>query len=144
MGGNLVFRNTLVVTQFIVSIVLLVGTAVVYRQLHFIKNMNLGFEKRNLVYVPFSGELWNKMDALKSELKQHPLTNDYSIISDLPTELVTGTIDVIWEGKDPKSQIVFPSMDVDENFTNVFQMKVLNGRSFSSALKGDKHELRIK
>jgi putative ABC transport system permease protein len=137
MGGNLVFRNTLVVTQFIVSIVLLVGTAVVYRQLHFIKNMNLGFEKRNLVYVPFSGELWNKMDALKSELKQHPLTNDYSIISDLPTELITGTIDVIWEGKDPKSQIVFPSMDVDENFTNVFQMKVLNGRSFSSAFKGD-------
>jgi putative ABC transport system permease protein len=137
LGGNLVFRNTLVVTQFIVSIVLLVGTAVVYRQLHFIKNMNLGFEKRNLVYVPFSGELGNKMDALKSELKQHPLTNDYSIISDLPTELITGTIDVIWEGKDPKSQIVFPSMDVDENFTNVFQMKVLNGRSFSTAFKGD-------
>ena len=137
MGGNLVFRNTLVVTQFIVSIVLLVGTAVVYRQLHFIKNMNLGFEKRNLVYVPFSGELGNKIDALRSELKQHPLTNDYSIISDLPTELITGTIDVVWEGKDPKSQIVFPSMDVDENFTNVFQMKVLNGRSFSTAFKGD-------
>jgi putative ABC transport system permease protein len=137
LGGNLIFRNTLVVTQFIVSIVLLVGTAVVYRQLHFIKNMNLGFEKRNLVYVPFSGELWNKLDAIKSELKQQPLTNDYSIISDLPTELVTGTIDVIWDGKDPKSQIVFPSMDVDENFTNVFQMKVLNGRSFSTAFKGD-------
>jgi putative ABC transport system permease protein len=137
MGGNLVFRNTLVVIQFIVSIVLLVGTAVVYQQLHFIKNMNLGFEKRNLVYVRMSGELWNKLDAIKTELKQHPLTNDYSIISDLPTELVTGTIDVQWQGKDPKSQIVIPSMDVDENFTNVFQMKVLNGRSFSSLFKGD-------
>ncbi|HEY4935845.1 MAG TPA: ABC transporter permease [Puia sp.] len=137
VGGNLVFRNTLVITQFIVSIVLLVGTAVVYRQLHFIKNMNLGFEKRNLVYVPFSGELWNKVDAIRSELKQDPLTNDYSIISDLPTELVTGTIDIVWEGKDPKSQIVFPSIDVDENFTNVFQMKILNGRSFSTAFRGD-------
>ncbi len=137
MGGNLVFRNTLVVVQFIVSIVLLVGTVVVYQQLHFIKNMNLGFEKRNLVYVRMSGELWNKLDAIKTELKQRPLTSDYSIISDLPTELVTGTIDVQWEGKDPKSQIVIPSMDVDENFTNVFQMKVLNGRSFSSAFKGD-------
>ncbi len=137
MGGNLVFRNTLVVIQFIVSIVLLVGTAVVYQQLHFIKNMNLGFEKRNLVYVRMSGELWNKLDAIKTELKQHPLTNDYSIISDLPTELITGTIDVQWPGKDPKSQIVIPSMDVDENFTNVFKMKVLNGRSFAYGFKGD-------
>jgi putative ABC transport system permease protein len=136
-GGNLIFRNTLVVIQFIVSIVLLVGTGVVFQQLHFIKNMNLGFEKRNLVYSRFTGELWNKMSALKTELKQNPLTSEFSIISDLPTELVTGTIDVQWEGKDPKSQIVIPSMDVDENFANVFQMKVLSGRSFSQAFAGD-------
>ena len=107
MGGNLVFRNTLVVIQFIVSIVLLVGTAVVYQQLHFIKNMNLGFEKRNLVYVRMSGELWNKLDAIKTELKQHPLTSDYSIISDLPTELVTGTIDVQWQGKIRNPKLLF-------------------------------------
>src|SRR5450631_2121500 len=137
MGGNLVFRNGLVVTQFIVSIVLLVGTSVVYRQLQFIKNMNLGFEKRNLLYVPMTGELWNKLDALKSELKQHPLTNDYSIISDLPTNLVTGSVDIQWEGKDPKSQIVFPTMNVDENFTNVFQMTLLSGRSFSNDFRAD-------
>jgi putative ABC transport system permease protein len=137
MGGNLVFRNALVVTQFIVSIVLLVGTTVVYKQLHFIKNMNLGFEKRNLVYTHMTGELWNKMDAIKSELKQNSLTNDYSIISDLPTELITGTVDINWEGKDPKSQIVFPNIDVDENFITVFQMKILNGRSFSNSYKAD-------
>jgi ABC-type antimicrobial peptide transport system permease subunit len=137
MGGNLIFRNGLVVTQFIVSIVLFVGTSVVYRQLHFIKNMNLGFEKRNLLYVPMTGDLWNKQDAIKIELKQHPLTSDYSIISDLPTNLVTGTVAVEWEGKDPKSQIVFPSMDVDENFVHAFEIKVLNGRGFSSAFKAD-------
>ncbi len=137
MGGNLVFRNGLVVTQFIVSIVLLVGTSVIYRQLHFIKNMNLGFEKRNLLYIPMTGELWNKLDAIKSELKQHPLTSDYSIVSDLPTNLVTGTVNIDYEGKDPKSQVVIPSMDVDENFANVFQLAILNGRSFSTAFKAD-------
>lgn len=137
VGGNLVFRNGLVITQFTVSIVLLVGTTVIYKQLHFIKNMNLGFEKRNLLYVPMTGELWNKLDAIKSELKQHPLTSDYSIVSELPTNLVTGTVNIDYEGKDPKSQVVIPSMDVDENFTNVFQMTVLNGRGFSTAFKGD-------
>jgi putative ABC transport system permease protein len=137
MGGNLVFRNTLVVVQFVVSIVLLVGTAVVYRQLNFIKNMNLGYEQKNLIYVRMTGELWNKISAIKTELKQHPQTSDYSMVSDLPTTLVTGTINIDWEGKDPKSQIVFPSMDVDENFFNVFQMKMLSGRGFSPAFKAD-------
>jgi hypothetical protein len=103
--------------------------------------MNLGFEKRNLIYVPMSGDLWNKQDALKSELRQHPLTSDYSIISDLPTQLNTGTISIEWEGKDPRSQYVFPSIDVDENFIDVFQMKILNGRSFSNTFKGDSSSL---
>jgi len=135
--GNLLFRNGLVVTQFVVSIILLVGTAVVYKQLNFIKNKNLGFEKSNLLYVPMTGDIWSKQQALKTELLQNPLTSDYSIISDLPANLTTGTVDVEWEGRDPKSQIVIPSMDVDENFIRVFAMKMLNGRSFSAAFKGD-------
>ncbi|MES1216414.1 MAG: ABC transporter permease [Bacteroidota bacterium] len=137
MGGNLLFRNGLVVTQFIVSIVLLAGTVVVYKQLQFIKDRNLGFEKANLLYMPFSGDMWNKKDALKTELTQNPLTADFTIISDLPTNLTSGTVNVQWEGKDPNSQTVFPSMDVSEDFINVFQMKILSGRGFSREFKAD-------
>jgi len=137
LGGNLIFRNALVVTQFIVSIVLLVGTAIVYNQLKFIKNKNLGFEKANLLYIEMTGELWSKQQALKNELKQNPLTSDFTIINDLPTNLTSGTVNIVWEGKDPKSQIVFPSMFVSEDFFDVFKMKILNGRSFSTAFKGD-------
>jgi putative ABC transport system permease protein len=136
-GGNLLFRNGLVVTQFVVSIILLVGTAVVYKQLNFIKNKDLGFDKSNLLYMRMIGDIWGKQSALKSELSQSPITSDYSIISDLPTALVTGTIAVQWEGKDPKLQIVIPSIFVDENFIKVFQTKLLTGRSFSSSFKGD-------
>jgi ABC-type antimicrobial peptide transport system permease subunit len=128
--GNLLFRNGLVVTQFVVSIILLVGTAVVYRQLNFIKTKNLGFEKSNLLYIPMTGDIWNKQQALKATLQQNPFTSNFTIISDLPTALVSGTTDVQWEGKDPKSQVVIPSIDVDENFIDVFQMKMLNGRTF--------------
>jgi hypothetical protein len=83
MGGNLIFRNGLVVVQFVVSIMLLAGTAIVYRQLNFIKSMNLGFDKSNLLYLPMAGEMWNKQQALKAELKQNPLTSNYAITSDL-------------------------------------------------------------
>ncbi len=137
MGGNRLFRNGLVILQFVVSIVLLAGTAVVYKQLNFIKNMNLGFERSNLLYLPMSGEMWNKQQAFKSELKQNPLTANYTITNDLPTNLTSGTVNVIWEGKDPNSQIVFPTLFVDEGFFNVFKMKILNGRVFSPAFKAD-------
>jgi putative ABC transport system permease protein len=137
MGGNLLFRNGLVVTQFIVSIVLLAGTVVVYKQLQFIKNRNLGFEKENLLYMPMTGDIWNKQHALKTELGQNPLTNNFTIISELPANLTSGTVNIHWEGKDPKSQTVFPSMDVSENFIDVFQMKIISGRSFSTAFKAD-------
>jgi predicted permease len=137
MGGNLIFRNGLVVVQFVVSIVLLAGTAIVYRQLTFIKHMNLGFEKSNLLYMSMAGEMWNKQQALKSQLKQNPLTANYTITNDLPTNLTSGTVNVQWEGKDPKSQIVFPTLFIDEGFMDVFQMKMLSGRSFSAEFKAD-------
>lgn len=135
--SNLVFRNGLVITQFVVAIVLLVGTAFVYQQLQFIKNKNLGFEKSNLLYIPMNGEIWNKQQALKSALQQSPLTSDFSVISEIPTALISGTLDVNWEGKDPKSQIVIPSMDVDENFIDLFKMKMLTGRHFTTTFNGD-------
>ena len=136
-GGSLLFRNTLVVTQFIVSIVLLVGTVVVYRQLNFIRNRNMGFEKENLLYMPMTGDMWRQQEAMKAALKQNPLTTNYTIIGDLPTNLTSGTIDVVWEGKDPKLQTVFPSISITENFIDVFRMKLLSGRSFSPSFKGD-------
>ena len=137
MGGNLILRNGLVVVQFVVSIILLAGTAVVYRQLTFIKDMNLGFDKSNLLYMPMAGEMWNKQQALKAALKQNPFTANYTVTNDLPTNLTSGAVDVQWEGKDPKSQIVFPTLFVDEGFINVFQMTMLSGRSFSVDFKAD-------
>jgi putative ABC transport system permease protein len=87
MGGNLLFRNTLVVVQFMVSIILLVGTVVIYNQLKFIRDRNPGFEKANLLYIPMSGDIWGKQQAFKNELSQNPLTSNFAVTSDLPTNL---------------------------------------------------------
>lgn len=137
MGGNLLFRNGLVVTQFIVSIILLIGTVTIYNQLQFIKNRNPGFAKDNLLYMPMTGDIYGKQQTLKTELKRNPLTSDFTIVSDLPINLISGTIGVQWEGKDPRSQIVIPSINVDENFTHVFKMTLLSGRSFSPGFIAD-------
>ncbi len=136
-GGNLNLRNTLVILQFVICIVLLVGTAVVYRQLNYIKDMNLGFDKSNMLYMPMKGEIWKKQDALKSMLSQNPLTSHFAISSDLPLDLNSGTVDVKWDGKDPNEQVIFPNMSVNEDFLDVMGLELMAGRFFSRDFTGD-------
>lgn len=142
MGGNLLFRNALVVTQFTASIILLVGTVVIYQQIKFIRDRNPGFEKANLLYIPSTG-IWDNRQALKNELKQNPLTSDFAVTSDLPIDMKSGNMSANWGGKDPSLQIIYQLMDVDEDFIDVFKLKLLNGRSFSRSFPADSNNFII-
>jgi ABC-type antimicrobial peptide transport system permease subunit len=137
MGGNLYFRNALVVVQFTVSIVLLIGTVVIYGQLRFIRDRNPGFEKSNLLYFPMTGDLESRQQALQNQLTQNPLTSDFTVIAQLPTNLGDWTTNVNWTGKDPHSQMSFPILQVNGDFTRTFRVTLAAGRSFSSAFKTD-------
>jgi ABC-type antimicrobial peptide transport system permease subunit len=128
---NQFFRNGLVISQFAISVLLLIGTMVIYDQVNYIRDKNLGFDKSNLIYIPMEGEMFDKQEALKSALTQNKLTSDFSIISDIPANLVTGDFNVSWEGKDPNLQVFFPSIRSDERFLEVFQMQLLSGSNFS-------------
>ncbi|TJZ61291.1 FtsX-like permease family protein [Sphingobacterium olei] len=129
--GHLIFRNALVVIQFVVSIFLLVGTIVIYKQLNFIKNRNIGFDKSNLIYVEMNGEIWGKQAAYKDALAQNSLTSNFTVIDMIPSNLKSGTVDFQYEGKDPNSDLIVPMMDVSESFIDVFDIKMVAGRPFS-------------
>lgn len=130
-GGNLLFRNGLVTAQFVISAVLIVGTGVVYNQLNFIKDKNLGFDKNNMIIIPFRGEMGENQDALSSILQQDPLLNNYSIFSNMPTDLDTGTLDIMWEGKDENDGLVVPDLRMDDRFIDLFGIEILAGRGYS-------------
>jgi len=136
-GGSLLLRNSLVILQFCTAIILLTGTVVVYMQLNFIKNKNLGFEKSNLIYMRMTGDIWNKIGALRSVLAENSQTSNFTIISNLPVSLTTGQANVQWEGKDPNLKIVIPNLDIDENFLSLFKIDLLQGRGFSREFNGD-------
>lgn len=132
-----IFRNALVVVQFTVSIILLVGTTVIYRQLQFIRERNMGFDKENLIHSRMTGDLWSKYSTLRTTLEQNHLTHNFTFVSDLPTNLMNSTINVVWEGKNPDSQPLFSTMAVDDNFMSVFNTTLLAGRNFSRDIKSD-------
>jgi hypothetical protein len=127
---NLFFRNGLVVAQFTVSVILIVGTLIVYKQLELIRNKHLGFDKENLVYVPLRGEVEKHFQALRAQLAQNPLTRQFSVVSELPVNSTDGS-DVQWEGKNPQKQVVFYSLQVDEHFLQTFGVELATGRGFS-------------
>lgn len=130
-------RNGLVITQFVVSISLMVAAFVVYSQLRYIRNKNLGWDKENLVYVPVTGELWSRNEALRNALSQNPNTSDFTFLAQLPVNLLSGTVSIDWEGKDPKSQVIFPQLAIDDRFQQVFKTKIIAGRGFSKDMKTD-------
>jgi putative ABC transport system permease protein len=135
-GGSL-FRNTMVIIQFAVSITLLVGTAVIFDQMQFMRNRDLGFDKENLIYVQMTGDTWSKYQTLRSSLDENPLTTNFTFVQDLPVALSNATIGVQWEGKDPNSQPLFCTMAIDEHFVDIFNLQLLHGRSFAEEFKAD-------
>lgn len=132
-----VFRNTMVVIQFAVSISLIVGTAIVYNQLKYIRSMNLGYDKENLLYIPMKGEMWSKYESLRTRLEGNPLTSNYSFISEVPTSNSGATVSVEWAGKDPNTQPLFFNSAIDENFGEVFKVTFLEGRGYGENAKAD-------
>jgi putative ABC transport system permease protein len=131
------FRNSMVVLQFSVSIILLVGTAAVYKQLKFIQSRSLGYDKENLIYVSMTGDLWKNYETLRSALEQEPLTKNFTVMQDLPTNVVNGTVSVEWEGKDKDFQPLFCNMAIDGNFLDVIKVTLLDGRGFFKDSKTD-------
>ncbi|TWF45276.1 putative permease [Chitinophaga polysaccharea] len=138
-GGKTYFRNGLIIVQFAIAVILMVSTVVVYSQLQFIRTMDIGYNKENLLYVPIPrvGDLVQHQQAFKTAMSQYPEVDNYSFVSHLPTDMPTGTKAVRWEGKTPDDDIVFPQMWTDDHFIGTFGMRMKSGRFFSENFKGD-------
>lgn len=137
------FRNVMVVIQFTVSIILLVGTMVVYNQLQYIKDKNIGFDKENLIYTRMTGALWKNYQALRTSLEQNSQTADFAVVSDVPTFIYNNTVGLEWPGKDPNTQPLFTTIDMDENAMALFKFTLLNGRNFSKEVAADSVNLIV-
>jgi len=126
-------RNGLVVLQFSISIILMVSTVVVYQQLRFIHNRDIGFDRNNLLYVsmPAVGNRMQNSAALRSMLRQSTRTGDFTIINELPTDM-NAIRPMTWRGANDGSMVNCNYINVDEQFIQTFGMKMVAGRYYSS------------
>lgn len=132
-------RNGLVVLQFSISIILIVSTLVVYNQLKFIQNRDIGFNKENLLYMqmPQVGDLKNNKDAMIATLASYPAISHYTFTDHLPANLSDGASRLTWPGMNQGTQTEAYRLRVDENFAGTFGMKLIAGRFFSKDLRSN-------
>jgi ABC-type antimicrobial peptide transport system permease subunit len=110
------FRRALVIIQFTLSIVLIIGTLTVSNQLHYIHNMNLGFDKEHLVYFPMEDALRENYEAIKQELLNDPRIVNVSFGSHILTDVTHVMSNILWEGKDPNTEVPMNCLLVDPDF----------------------------
>jgi len=136
VNNRLSLRKILVVTQFIFTIILLIGTTVIYNQLSFIKNRPLGFDKDHLIFFPKRGYYQTNFEAAKNELLQNP--NILSVSSGVPPVGITpGTKEAEWEGKNPEDMVTLHPETVDYDYLKTYNMQMAEGRFFSKEFMSD-------
>ncbi len=130
-------RRTLVVFQFAISVILIIGTIIVYQQLNFILNKNLGLDKDNIVYLNLSSELQKKPEELKSELLRNPDIKNASVSNLLPIQVYSNGGGWRWEGKNPNQDELVSAMSADNDLLKTYSIKLKEGRFYSKEYPAD-------
>lgn len=144
--GELLARKGLVVFQFTISLVLIVSVVVMYRQMQYIQNKNLGYNRDNIIYFDKQGTVAEHTETFIDEMKKIPgIVNvssiNQSVVKSGPANASTYGID--WPGKSKDAEVNFTVRGVDYNMLETLGIQIKEGRSFSAAYGGDSSKLII-
>jgi len=132
-------RSVLVVFQFAVSIILIVGTIVVYKQLNYIQTKNLGYNKDEVLVVDGISSLNNNVDAFKNEVSQMPGVTGGTLTGYLPVSNSYRNDNTFSKQAvmDAKTGFDMQNWRVDYDYIKTLGMQVIKGRDFSREFGGD-------
>lgn len=137
------FRRSLVVFQFALSIILIIGTMVVMQQLNYILNKNIGLEKDNIVYVPLRENMLGHYEAIRNQMFEVEGIKNITVTSQNPIRVGNSTMSVVWPGKSEDDQVLFTNFFVDHDFVETFNIEMLAGRDFDRSFTNDSSNFLI-
>ena len=137
--GGLTFRRILVVFQFALAVILLIGTATFAKQLRFITRSDLGFDKENIIQIPVKGKIESQYSSFKNEMLQNhhvlSVTAERYPFSKT-TSRSSGNFD--WEGREGREDLDMIYCGVDYDFFKTLELDLTEGRIFSRQHTSDK------
>jgi putative ABC transport system permease protein len=130
-------RKGLVVFQFMMSIILIVGTVTVYKQLGYIQSKDLGVDRENVLYMDFEGGIKTQFNTFKNELLQEPGIVSLSAGSQNPLSIGQNTLNVDFDGKDPEDTTLYNIISTEIGFVETMGIEMDQGRVFSEEFGAD-------
>jgi ABC-type antimicrobial peptide transport system permease subunit len=124
-------RQALVIVQFTVSVALIIGTLVVFKQIQFAKNRPVGYDREGILQTSISPELYDKFEVLRDDLLKSGMVIEASQSSSPVTDIYSNQIGFTWEGKDPNTLPLFGIVNVTADFGKTVNWQIKEGRDFS-------------
>jgi len=131
-------RKFLVVFQFFLSILLIIGTIFIYKQLKYMQAQKLGYDKEQILYIQMFGDINKSYSLIKEAFKANPVVENVTASSHLPSDIGSNSGGVDWEGKDPNLTILVSMSVVDFDYTETLKIPMSLGRSFSKDFPSDR------
>lgn len=128
-------RKILVVIQFAVSVTIIIGTIVVFKQIEFAKDRPVGYDRDHLVSIPYNAI--KEYSAFRQELMNTGAVSGVSPSGNPTTGVWSSADNLSWRGKDPNRQEVFGTVLIDPDFGSVVGWKMKEGRDFSRQFLSD-------
>lgn len=131
-------RNGLVIGQFTISIILIISTFIVLKQLNFMKDQKLGFKKEQVLAIVARGQgVAQQFEAFKNELKKNPSILDASYSNGIPGR-TNSILTTFLEGQPDSVSFTFDYIFADYDFLKTYEIELLQGRDFSRDFGTDK------
>jgi len=136
-------RKGLVIVQFIISIVLIISTIIVYQQIQHVKSRQLGYNKENIVMLSLRGNMNERFNAIKNDLIATGMVRNAAKCNSRVLELNSSSEDFEWQGKDPAKTVLITTEWVSPEYISTMQMQLKSGRDFSQNAEADSNNIII-
>jgi len=138
-GGSFSVRSVLVVVQFFISIVLIIGVGIVYQQLNYVQSKDLGFKKDHIMLLPSTDEIYNKFRDVRQQMIDQPGILDVSLASRVPSGRLLDSQGGEYEidGQMKGLEVRVADIHVDFDYMNTFGIEIIAGRDFDERLAND-------
>ncbi len=136
-SGRFAFRKGLVVLQFVISIFLIIGTRVIYRQVTYMQETDLGFNTKEVIAIRMTGETPLSYAVLKQELLKHQDILKVSSSGRRPLVNTDHGHNINWDGKDPSQQVSVVFHTIDFDYLELMEHEIVDGRGYSPDFSTD-------
>lgn len=142
-GGAVYIRKGLVILQFATSIVFIITTMIIYRQLQYVQHRPMGYEKQGLMYMRLQGKMGDHFDAIRNDLIHSGYVSDATLSSSSILLLGSNTGDFDWTGKDPSKQVLITVENASPTYISTMGMQLAAGRNFHEIAAQDSSNVII-